>query len=179
MKRIVPRMLLALSLVAPAVACDDDDDDPTGPATESFRAQLNGANERPDPRTTTATGTANFTLRGDTLYWTITMTNITNVTAAHIHIGDATEAGGVLLGLTPGTTGVNNTRIEGFIARSAFVAPSPPNAAVTFDSMLAMMRTAEAYVNVHTNNTANDPTNNTGPGDFPAGEIRGQINPVS
>ena len=178
MNRVVPRMLLALSLVVPVAACDDDDD-PTGPTTENFRAQLNGANERPDPRTTPATGTANFTLRRDTLYWTITMSNITNVTAAHIHIGDATESGGVLMPLTPGTTGASNTRIEGFLARSAFVAPGAPNAAVTFDAMLGMMRTGDAYVNVHTNDTTNDPTNNSGPGDFPAGEIRGQITPVT
>lgn len=178
MKSVVPRLLLALSLLGPVTACDDDDD-PTGPATETFRALLNGANERPDARTTPATGTASFTLRRDTLYWTITMSSISNVTAAHIHIGDATETGGVLLPLTPGTTGVNNTRIDGMVARSAFVAPGPPNAAVTFDALLGMMRTGDAYVNVHTNNTANDPTNNSGPGDFPAGEIRGQITPVT
>lgn len=174
MRRDVTSALLAIALAGAVAGCDDDDD-PAGPAAETFRATLNGANERPTARTTPATGTADFTLRRDTLRWTITMANITNVTAAHIHIGGAEEAGGVLLGLTPGTTGVSNTRIEGLLARSAFTAPGSPNQAVTFDDVLQLMRIGGAYVNVHTNNTANDPTNNTGPGDFPAGEIRGQV----
>jgi hypothetical protein len=35
------------------------------------------------------------------------------------------------------------------------------------------MEAGTAYVNVHTND--NVPPPNTGPGDFPGGEIRGQI----
>jgi len=163
---------LVLGVAAFAIGCDDDDDEPTGPLPETFEATLTGAAERPDPRTTPAQGTADFTLSGDTLYWTITMTSITNVTAAHIHIGAADVAGGILLPLTPP---VSNTSITGLIAEEDFTAPGPPNDAVTFDSMIALMRTGGVYVNVHTNDTSNDPTNNTGPGDFPAGEIRGQI----
>ena len=165
-----------LGVMLTAVACDDDDDG-TGPTTETFRATMNGANERPTARTTPATGIADFTFRRDTLRWSISMASITNVTAAHIHIGDATVAGGVLLGLT-GTSGVSNTLITGFVTRSTYTAPGSPNQGVTFDSLLALMRNGNSYVNVHTNNTANDPTNNTGPGDFPAGEIRGQVGPT-
>lgn len=167
--------LMSLAAVIAIAGCDDDDN--TGPARETFRANLTGAAERPTPRTTPATGTADFVLEGDQLSWTITMSNITNVTAAHIHIGGAEDAGGVILPLTPGTTGVNNTLIAGSINRSAFTAPSPPNANVTFDSMLQLMRSGGAYVNVHTNDPTNPP--DTGPGDFPAGEIRGQITKVS
>lgn len=174
MRRFV--MPLLLGVVFTAVACDDDD--PTGPATETFRATLNGANERPTARTTPATGVADFTLRRDTLRWSVAMSSITNVTAAHIHIGGATEAGGVILGLTPGTTGVNDSQLAGFVTRSTFTAPGAPNQGVTFDSLLVLMRNGNSYVNVHTNDTANDPTNNTGPGDFPGGEIRGQVGPT-
>ena len=140
--------------------------------TEVFRATMDGASERPTPRTTPATGTADFTLRRDTLYWVINLSNITNVTASHIHIGDANTAGGVilLLSITP-----SNTQMTGFVTRTGFTAPGAPNAGVTFDSLLALMRNGNSYTNVHTNNTANDPTNNSGPGDFPGGEIRGQI----
>jgi len=174
MRRLVIPFLLGVTLAA--AACGDDDG--TGPATETFRATLNGANERPTARTTPATGVADFTLRRDTLRWTIALSNITNVTASHIHIGGATEAGGVILGLTPGTSGVNNSQLAGFITRSTFTAPGSPNQGVTFDSLLVLMRNGNSYVNVHTNDTANDPTNNTGPGDFPAGEIRGQVMPT-
>lgn len=175
MRRHLSYALFALGIATLAVGCDDDD--PSGPQGERFRATLNGANERPTPRTTPATGVADFTYASDVLSWTIDLTSITNVTAAHIHIGGAEESGGILLPLTPGTSGVNNTRIVGSIARSAFTAPGSPNQAVTFDNLLAMMRTGGVYVNVHTNLASNDPTNNTGPGDFPGGEIRGQINP--
>lgn len=175
MRRHLSLTLLALGIAGLAAGCDDDD--PAGPGPELFRATLNGANERPDPRTTPASGVADFSFDDDRLSWTIDMSSITNVTAAHIHIGGAATSGGVLLPLTPGTSGVNNTRIIGSITRSQFVAPGAPNSAVTFDDMLGLMRTGGSYVNVHTNLTTNDPTNNTGPGDFPGGEIRGQIMP--
>ena len=172
MRKLMSTTLLALGL-AVAVGCDDDDE-PTTPAAETFRATLNGANERPTARTTPGTGTAEFSFRRDTLRWTITMSNMANVTASHIHIGGPDVAGGILLPLTSGT--VSSSRIEGFITRAQYTAPASPNQAVTFDNLLDMMRAGnQTYVNVHTNNTANDPTNNTGPGDFPAGEIRGQI----
>ena len=45
--------------------------------------------------------------------------------------------------------------------------------AATFADVVAKMRSGGAYVNVHTNDGV-APTN-TGPGDFPGGEIRGQI----
>ena len=169
--------LLALGSAVCVIGCDDDDDnDITAPTTETFRATLTGAAERPTARTTPATGTAEFTFRQDTLRWTITMTTITNVTAAHIHIGGTDVAGGIILALTPP---VSNTSITGLIARAGFIAPAAPNQAITFDALLDLMRSGGAYVNVHTNNTANDPTNDTGPGDFPGGEIRGQIAKIS
>lgn len=174
MRRLVPAVL-SLAVVAFAVTSCGDDDDPSGPPAETFRATLNGANERPTARTTTATGIASFTFRRDTLRWSIPMTNITNVTAGHIHTGGAEVAGGIILPLTPGTSGVNNTLIAGFMTRAAYAAPGSPNQGVTFDSLLVLMRNGNSYVNIHTNNTANDPTNNSGPGDFPGGEIRGQI----
>lgn len=177
MRRYALAYLVALGSAVCLVGCDDDDDDtPAGPVTETFRATLTGAAERPTPRQTPAQGTAEFTFRRDTLYWTITMTGITNVTAAHIHAGTADVAGGIILPLAPP---VSNTSITGFITRSAFVAPAPPNQALTFDALLDLMRTGGTYTNVHTNNTANDPTNDSGPGDFPGGEIRGQISKVT
>jgi hypothetical protein len=173
MRRHALVSMLALSLTAVGLGCDDDDD-PAGPDPEIFRATLNGASERPDPRTTTATGTAEFELVDDELSWVITMSNITNVTAAHIHIGGAETFGGILLPLTPPAS---NTRIEGSITRSEFQPPASPNQAVTWDNLLSMMRAGTVYVNVHTSD--GDATPNEGPGDFPGGEIRGQIARIS
>ena len=174
MRRHLSMALLTLGIAGLVVGCDDDD--PTGPDPERFTATLNGANERPTPRTTPAQGTANFSLLNDVLSWDITLTSITNVTAAHIHVGGATVASGVILLLTP--SGPSNTRITGSITKAAFVPQTVEGEQYTWDEMLALMRTGGAYVNVHTNLTTNDPTNNSGPGDFPGGEIRGQINRV-
>lgn len=175
MRRHLSYALLALAVTGAAVACDDDD--PTGPQPELFRATMNGANERPDPRTTTATGVADFSYVNNVLSWTVTLNNITNISGAHIHIGGAAESGGVLLAL--GTTGaggtLTNSGFSGSVAKAAFQAPAAPNAAVTFDDILARMRNGTVYVNIHTNDPALA-TNNT-QGDFPGGEIRGQINP--
>ena len=170
MKRHSILPCFALMALSGAIACDDDDDGPTVPAAEVFTASLNGANERPTPRTTPATGTATFSFRRDTLTWTITLSNINNVVAAHIHIGDATVAGGIIQNLL---TTPSNTSITGLVTRSTFTAPGAPNQGITFDNLLDLMRNGGAYVNVHTND-GTAPTD-TGPGDFPGGEIRGQI----
>ena len=46
MRRHAMVYVIALGSVC-LIGCDDDDDDePFGPATETFRATLNGANER-------------------------------------------------------------------------------------------------------------------------------------
>lgn len=174
MRRNLSTALLAMGLVLAAASCDDDND-PTTPAAETFRATLNGASERPDPRTTPGTGVAEFTFRRDTLRWEITLANMANVTAAHIHIGDANTAGGILLGLTSGT--LTDTRIAGFVTRGTYTAPGAPNQAVTFDQLLSMMRAGnQVYVNVHTRDNS-IPATQLQAGNFPAGEIRGEIAP--
>lgn len=160
---------VALSAGVVLYACDDDANDPD---VEDFIAALTGAAERPTPRTTPATGDATFTLTGGTtLAWDIDMTGLTNLSAAHIHIGDANTAGGILLDLSGGT--FTNTNISGSIDEANFQTPAPPNDNITFDALLDLMRAGNAYVNVHTND--GNATPNEGPGDFPAGEIRGQI----
>ncbi len=99
------------------------------------------------------------------------MTGTNNVTAAHIHIGGAQIAGPVALGLFAGPT-ANNPTITGSITRAAFASPL----GITFDGLIALVRSGDTYTNVHTDNGV-APTN-TGPGDFPGGEIRGQNNRV-
>lgn len=162
-----------LSLGAMALAAGCGSDSTTGVASETFSASLNGGNEKPTARTTTGTGTATLLLRRDTLSWTVTMANMINVTAAHIHIGGPDVAGGVILPLTGAAGSFSNTLIAGLVTRGTYVPPGPPNAAVTFDSLLVLMRNNGSYVNVHTSDPAN-PANDQ-QGDFPAGEIRGQV----
>jgi hypothetical protein len=163
------RIGLAALLVVVAPACGDDE--PSGPAT-NFSATLTGANEVP-PVPTTATGTADLSLNGSQITYTINVTGLQNPVVAHIHIAPEGENGPVRLNLcgtgdpqppcAPGAavlaTGTNGTTVG-----------QPP---ITFDSLLSAMRTGGAYVNVHTDN--GQPPSNTGPGDMASGEIRGQV----
>ncbi|MGH8914341.1 MAG: CHRD domain-containing protein, partial [Acidimicrobiia bacterium] len=78
--------------------------------------------------------------------------------AAHIHCAPAGSNGGIGVTLLSETKG-DEGRVEGW-----FRAPDEGNACgwVTLGDVLAAMVSGNAYVNVHTTN-------------FPAGEIRGQI----
>lgn len=155
------RYLRLALLAAFVVACDDDDDDvPIGPSpvTEEFSATLTGASERPTPVVTTATGSADFTFSGDTLYFTIVVDSLSSAaTAAHIHGPSGPEGtAGPILGFT-----LNDTTITTGTLASGF-ATSPTEPSVSMDSLMVLMRNGNAYVNVHT------ATN-------PEGEIRGQV----
>ena len=143
------------------IACGDDT---TGiPAdVEIYKATLNGANEVPAlPTPTTATGSATITVMGNLLSWHVEVTNINNVNIGHIHYGPADSAGGIMVNLSPtaGDYTATTTIAQGSL--------------VVADSVLVHMRAGKAYVNIHTSDPALA-ANNT-PGDYPAGEIRGQV----
>lgn len=148
--------------------------DTTGSDNDEFVADLAGGGEVP-PRTTTASGQATFTLRGDgSVAYAIDVSGITNVVAAHIHAPAATDANaGVIVTLFSGPrTGLVNGRLaQGNFTRADLTTTGAP--LVPMDSVLTWMRTGRAYVNVHTSDGVDPP--NTGAGDFPGGEIRGQI----
>ena len=57
-------------------------------------------------------------------------------------------------------------------ARAAFASPL----GISYDALISLMRSGDTYVNVHSDNGVAPA--NTGPGDFPGGEIRGQISLV-
>ncbi|MFN2398824.1 MAG: CHRD domain-containing protein [Gemmatimonadaceae bacterium] len=164
----------AIAMALVATGCDDDDPGPVAPppAAETFSVTLNGANERPNPVTTPGQGTATFTISADknTLSWTSTITGTNNVFGSHIHIGGTNVAGPIAFGLFSGPT-ANNPAISGSVTRAAFASASVLG--ITFDGLLSLMRGGDTYMNVHTDDGL--PPSNTGPGDFPGGEIRGQI----
>jgi CHRD domain len=143
-------------------------------AGENFVAALSGDEEVP-ARDTLARGVATFKLHDDgaALDYGLNVANIDNVVAAHIHCGAAGVNGPVgvtlFMGAPAGGT-VNGTLAEGTIA-----APDPGNACGWSDlaAVVAALQSGNTYVNVHTNDGVEPP--NTGPGDFPGGEIRGQV----
>jgi CHRD domain len=161
------RTILLAAVLALALA-------PTALAGDNFVATLSGDEEVP-ARDTRAVGVAKFKLRDDgaALQFKVNVANIDNVFAAHIHCGAFGVNGPVgvtLFAGAPASGSVNGTLAEGTIT-----AADPGNGCGWTDlaSVLAAIESGNTYVNVHTNDGVPPP--NTGPGDFPGGEIRGQI----
>lgn len=125
-------------------------------------ALMNGANERPNPVTTSANGAAVFTRSGSTVSYTVTYQGIASIpTGAHIHApAGLTTNAGVLVDLVKQTQTSNSGVLTGTFTAADIRAISgqPP---IALDSLMTLLRTGNAYVNVHSST-------------FPAGEIRGQ-----
>jgi CHRD domain-containing protein len=139
----------SIVIVLASLACKDDVSGiPAG--LEVFTASLNGANERPTPVTTSASGTAILTVLGDLVTWKVEVMDIDSVNAAHLYIGGPADVGTSVRNLNPLATDTNFT---GTVANGA---------APIADSVVALMREGRSYVNVHTQ--ANG-----------GGEIRGQL----
>jgi hypothetical protein len=138
----------------------------------------------PTPADSRAQGEAIFRVSADgsTVDFRLIASNIDNVIMSHIHCGMPGSNGPIRMWLYPvvGTSGApvapGGGRHDGVLATGTF---SPagvicPASAVGVDMpLLDAMRAGLTYVNVHTNDGVG--AANTGPGDFPGGEIRGQI----
>ena len=140
----------------------------------NYSVHLSGDEEVP-VRVTGAQGQAIFHVSkdGDALEYKLIVANNENVVAAHIHCGAAGVNGPVGVTLFMGTPG--GGRVSGVLAERLVVAPDPGNACgwTNLDAVVNALNGGNTYVNVHTNDGVAPP--NTGPGDFPGGEIRGQV----
>jgi CHRD domain len=140
----------------------------------TFRAVLSGGDEVP-ARDTQARGVAKFMLSADgtELQYRIIVANIENVFAAHIHCGPSGVNGPIGVTLFTGSPG--GGAINGELESGSVTAPDPGNGCDwdDLDAVIASLESGNAYVNVHTDDGVAPP--NTGPGDFPGGEIRGQV----
>ena len=161
-------LLVVLSMPAGTVLAQ-----PSAPM--NFLALLSGAEEAP-ARDTLARGAAVFQSNpdGTVLGFRLIVANIENVVAAHIHCGapgvNAPVGVNLFVGGAPGSGAFNGVLAEGVIT-----GPNPGNGCgwMTLQDVVDAILSGGAYVNVHTNDGV-DPSN-TGPGDFPGGEIRGQV----
>lgn len=162
--QLATTILAGLTLAAAACGSSDKT---SGPNVQTFVANMSSNQETSLKTPSTATGTATFTVSGNQITLTsLNVSNMDSVTASHIHLGAAGVSGGIIVPLLS----VNPP--SGHIASQALVTNLPitqamivginPNPAISLDSLLALFRNGNAYVNVHTK--AN-----------PAGEIRGQV----
>jgi CHRD domain len=153
--------LLSLGLAAPAHA------------SGTYVAPLSGDAEIP-ARDTLARGVAVIQVLDDAVHYRLIATNIDNVVAAHIHLGGDDVNGPVVAHLFgPGAPGAGVS--TGVLATGTITADdlTGPLDGEPLSVLIDAIEAGEAYVNVHTNDGV-APTN-TGPGDFPGGEIRGQL----
>jgi hypothetical protein len=148
---------------------------------------------------TPAQGQAIFRLNasGTSADYRLIAANIENVTQAHIHCGCFGDAGPVSVwlygqnlnttptafpsggGLHNGVLASGTVTLAGKTCTFPTATPSQCPASVlgVTMSLLDAIRAGLAYVNVHTNDGV--APINTGPGDYPLGEIRGQLDHAS
>jgi hypothetical protein len=164
-------MIAIVVLFSTAIpACDDDDDGDGGtePDTE-FEANLSGSDEVPAV-TTPASGNATVSIQGSAIVYQVDVANLENAVVSHIHVAPPGENGPVRMNLcgtpdgVPACTSGTGTLVTGTNGNTEDI---------TFDSLVSAIRAGNAYVNVHTS----DGTSDEGPGNFPGGEIRGQLTP--
>ncbi|MBI5029536.1 MAG: CHRD domain-containing protein [Chloroflexi bacterium] len=148
-------------------------------ANSNYVAHLAARNEIPPAGVVIASlaqGQAIYQLSedGTAFHYKLNVANIENVVAAHIHLGASTVNGPVVAFLygpaAPGGGRTNGVLAEGTITAANLVGPL---ARQPLSALIAAMEAGNTYTNVHTNDGV-APTN-TGAGDFPGGEIRGQI----
>lgn len=150
----------AATIAFAAASCGSDT---TAPVNKRYVANLTPANEVP-PKTTTGTGVVTFVDLGNEIDWTMTLTNVQDVRASHIH-GPAIAGANapVIINLflpnAPPETGILN----GEVAHGSIT--NANNSAISLDSLRVLFNNGNAYVNVHT-------ALNLG------GEIRDQVHPV-
>lgn len=148
----------------------------------TYITHLTGDAERPTPRDTAAKGVAVFNVApdGESISYKLVSTTIDNAFMAHIHIGPVEGTGPISVWLFPSTTPgeqgpLGSGRHNGLLAMGTITSADVggPLAGGGLDALIEAIAAGSAYVNVHTNDGVGDP--NTGPGDFPGGEIRGQL----
>jgi len=146
----------------------------------NFGAHLSGDQEVP-ANNSLAQGQALFQLSDDgtVLHYKLIAANIRNAFMAHIHMAPAGANGGIVVWLFPSTAvapgPLGAGRTDGVLAEGTITAANLVGALAghPLSDLVAAIQAGNAYVNVHTNDGVAPA--NTGAGDFPGGEVRGQL----
>ena len=150
-----------------------------GHEARHLETDLRGRHEVP-PRDTRASGEALFRVSDDgSVSYKLFVEDIRNPFMAHIHLAALGVNGPIVVWLfpspapMPGPVGVGLR--DGLLAEGTFTATDlvGPLKNGALSALLDAIRAGNAYVNVHTS----DGSATAGPGNFPGGEIRGQLGP--
>ncbi len=151
-------------------------------ANRNWSTHANGSMEVPVRETQ---GQAQLILHlakdGQSIDYRLNASNLDNVFMGHIHMAPPGVNGPIVVWLYPSTavqplTPPTGPLDPGTIAQGTITAANlvGPLAGHPLEDLVAALDGGNAYVNLHTNDNV-APTN-TGPGDFPGGEVRGDIN---
>lgn len=143
---------------------------PVSAASRTYTAHLSSDQEVANsPVVSQATGQAIFKVSkdGERIEYRLIVTNIENVTMAHIHLAPAGQNGGVVVWLYPDGPPAQLIpgRSSGVLATGTITADDLVGSlagSTSLSNLIAAFDAGNAYVNVHTSQ-------------FPGGEIRGQI----
>jgi hypothetical protein len=171
MRRLWMAAVLALATITGVVMLSATSADE---GTLKLRASLNSFQEV-TPKLTDGTGTFTGTINGGTLTYTLTYSNLSSpVLQSHLHFGQKAVSGGIFIWLCQTATNPSPTSTTPMCPAPGQTVSGTVTAAdvqkVTgqtlrggnFNDAIAIIRSGEAYANVHTTN-------------FPGGEIRGQV----
>ncbi len=121
---------------------------------------------------TNANGVAMFMQAGENVRYVLLVTKLDDVTEAHIHMGKKGQSGSVVVWLYPSPKATKGQQFSGefngVLASGTFNSGDlvGPLKGTSLSQLASVIENGEAYVNVHTKQ-------------YPEGEIRGQISPVS
>jgi hypothetical protein len=154
---------LCVALGLGMAGCNDATED-----LEVFEAVLSGQSEVP-VRASAGSGRVQFVSDGSSITYSVEIDDINNVIAGHIHLGSSSVNGPVRVFLYPSVTSTTSGPPTSVSDKTVFaqgvITQGNILAGVTMAQLLEAMRTGGAYANFHTTQ-------------FPAGEIRGQIQQV-
>lgn len=147
-------------------------------ADETFSATLNGAAQVPEPNKSQAEGTLQLTVSADgkEIAYTLSVKGLSNANGADLHLGASFANGPAVVKLFPKAGfPARKGPFTGVLAQGKIDAGDllGSMAGSKLQDLIDEIKDGNAYVNVHTDDGAAPP--NSGPGDYPLGEIRGQI----
>lgn len=143
-----------------------------------YKATLTGADTMPDPVKTSAVGELQLVVSADgkAIRYVLTVKDLLNPSAGDLHLGPAGANGPLVVKLFPvGGAAPKKGPFSGVLAQGTIDSGDLIGSlkGEKLEVLLEELAAGNAYVNVHTTDGVEPP--NTGPGDHPLGEIRGQI----
>ncbi len=159
------------TLAPPSTTTPVGTENPFAGLPVTFASYLSSGQQVP-ATTSTAWGQATFELAADgtTLEWSATLVGLPAVEAGHLHWAPPGQSGEVVLPLFEAVIATGPVlELSGSVSEADLTGPL---AGATFDALVAQIAAGNVYINVHTSDGVEDTPE---PGDYPDGEIRGQV----